>query len=155
MYKTLTKYGQPMAFGLGIIVMILFLVPVFGGISDFNTLSIEAQKESTIFDLGLKLGIALVAIAAIAALVGGLYHSASNPKGSLKGIIGLVAILALFGVAYSTAGADPAWMGETLREFEVSESQSKIISGAIVAALGMISIAGLAFVGSELRNFFK
>ena len=155
MYKLLTKYGQLLAFGLGIIVIALFLIPVFSGISEFNSLSDDAQKQSSIFDTGLILGIVLAVIAAIAALIGGLYHSASNPKGSLKGIIGLIAILALFGIAYSTAGADPAWMGETLREFNVTESQSKMISGGIAAGLGMILISAIAFIGSELRNFFK
>ncbi|MEL6925716.1 MAG: hypothetical protein AAFO94_16850 [Bacteroidota bacterium] len=155
MYKTLTKYGQLFAFGLGLLGILVFLIPVFSGLSEWNTLSEEAQKQSGIFDAGMYMLVVLLVIALLAAVGFGLYQSVSNPKGSLKALGGLALIGIIFAIGYSSMGADPAWMGDKLREFEVSDTQSKFINGAMISLAGMGAIAVLAFVGSEIRNFFK
>lgn len=156
MYRTLTKYGQLFAFGLGVLGILIFLVPVFSGVDQFSTLSEEAQKDSNIFNAGLYLVFVLIALTVIVAIGAGLYHSLSNPKGSLKALGGVALIVIIFFIGYSSLGADPLWMTEgPLREFEVSETQSKFINGAMFTLAGMGLLAILAFVGSEIRNFFK
>jgi len=155
MYKTLTKYGQAFAFGLGLLGILAFLIPVFSGLSEFNSLSEEAQKQTGIFNTGMYAVAFLLIIALIAAIGFGLFQGISNPKSSLKGLAGLALIGIIFAIGYSSMGGDPAWMGDKLREFEVTESQSKFINGAMISLAGMGGIAVLAFVGSEIRNFFK
>jgi hypothetical protein len=98
----------------------------------------------------------LTIIAFIVAVAAGLFQSISNPRGSLIGIAGLAVILIIFAIGYNGMGSDPGWMQDgPLREFEVSESQSKIINGGMTTVAGMGLIAILAFIGSEIRNFFK
>lgn len=155
MYNALNKYGQLGAFSLGIIVIALFLGSAFSGLAEFNQMSFDQQKTSGIFDIGLALGLALIVITAVIALVAGLFHVASNPKESLKGIIGLVAIIAIFFIAYSMFSGDPASMGEKLQEFRVSEPQSQIITGSISTAIALIAIATVTFIVSELLNLFR
>lgn len=155
MYKVLTKYGQTAAFLLGVVVIAIFLISVFSGVSEFNMMSEEQQKESSIFDIGLYLAILLTIIAGIVAIIAGIFHTASDVRGSIKGIVGMVAIVIIFFIAYSTYSGDPAYLSETLREFEVSDGQSAIITGAILTAIGLAIIATLAFAISELLNFFR
>ena len=155
MYKTLTKYGQLFAFGLGILGILVFLVPVFSGLSEWNTLSEEAEKQTDIFNAGMYMLFFLFIVALIAAVGFGLFQSLSNPKGSIKAVGALALIGIIFAIGYSSMGSDPAWMGDKLREFEVTPAQSKFINGAMVSLAGMAGLAVLAFVGSEIRNFFK
>ena len=155
MYKSLTKYGQLFAFGLGVLGIIIFLGPVFAGLDTFSTLSEEAQKESNIFNAGIYLVFFLAVLALLIAVGAGLFQSISNPRGSLTAIGGIILILVIFAIGYNAMGSDPGWMNETLREFDVSATQSKIINGAMITLAGMGGIAILAFIGSEIRNFFK
>ena len=53
MYKFLAKHGQMLAFGLGIFVVLLFLIFAWMGLSEFNNMEEEAQTGSNIFNVGL------------------------------------------------------------------------------------------------------
>ncbi len=156
MYKALTKHGQLVAFAIGLIVIIAFFGSVMAGLDGFNALSKEDQGTTTIFDLGLYLTIILLVLCAIAAVLFGLYHMVTNPKGALKGIIGLIVIAVLFGALYSMSEAETSGaVGRAVEKFGVSEGESKFISGALKSTLILGGLAALAFVVSEIRNFFK
>ena len=84
MYKFLTKNGQAIAFGLGVVIVLLFLISVVPNISTFSDQPKEVQYETGIFNLGLQGAIALAVLAAVAMVGFGLFHVATNFKGSLK-----------------------------------------------------------------------
>jgi len=157
MYKFLTRNGQTIAFGIGLLITLLFLGIIFGGLEEFSAIPETDEKrfETGIFDFGIYAAIALVVVCAAAMLIFGVIQVASDPKGSLKGIIGLVAIIAVFFIAQATAGVDSESLDVIKKEFEVTPGQSSTISGFIGTALVMAGIAALTFVGSEIRNFFK
>jgi len=156
MYKLLTKNGQLFAFGLGALITVVFLLLIFSGLEDFNLLDKDTRITSDIFNFGMYAGIALVAICALSMLAFGVIQIASNPKGSLKGLIGIVAIIVIFFIAKSIGTGESAPdLVEAMSKNGVTESVGANISGAILLTALVGGIAVAALVVSEVRNFFK
>ena len=155
MYKFLTKNGQVLAFGLGALITLLFLVFVLSGLDDFSMLDKDAKVQSNLFNFGMYAGIALVVVCALGMLVFGVLQIASNPKGSMKGIIGLVAILVLFFIAKSMAAPASAGLSDAMSKYNVTDGTFSWISGAINTTLIIGALAVAALFISEIRNFFK
>lgn len=156
MYKILTKHGQLIAFGIGLLVIILYLGSVFGGLDSFSLLSKEDRGTTSIFDLGLKATLVLLVICAICAVLFGIWHMVTNPKGAIKGIIGLAVIIILFIILYSMSTPETSGIvGNAVEKFNLSAGESKFISAALKSTLILGALAALSFVVSEIRNFFK
>ena len=158
MYKFLVDNGQRLAFGLGLLITVLFLVNVLTGIDEFTALPDEERSTTSIFNLGLTGALVLTVIAAAAMIIFGLYHIASNFRSSAKGLIGVAALVVIFIIAYSTASGepDPGAVAEAAQKVGgISDGQMKFISGSIMTAMILTGVAAAAFVISELRNFFK
>lgn len=141
MYNFLTKNGQLLSFGVGLLVTVIYFVGAFGGDSPER------------FNFGLMTAMVLAAFCAFAMIAFGLFQVASDPKGSLKGIITFGLLIGLFAVLYSTA--DPTLSPATVDEFGLSDSTSKLISGAMLTTLFLLGATGVAFALSEIRNFFR
>ncbi len=155
MYNFLIKHGQAVAFGLGLLLILIFFGNVMNGLEEFSLLPQEQQKTSDIFNFGLYAAIVLTVLCAGVAILFGIYHVVDNPKGSLKGIIGVGLLVAIFFVSRTMAAPDAGSLAETAREFNVTPEQSATISGALTTALVMAGLAAVAVVLSEVRNFFK
>ena len=158
MYNFLVKNGQGLAFGLGLLITVLFLVFVLSGMEEFSALPDEERAGTSIFDFGLRGALALTVVAAIAMVGFGLFHILSNFRSSVKGIIGVVVLVIVFVVAYSMAPTEPdhSAIAEAVdRAGGISDNQLKFIGGAITTAVVLVGLAAAAFVISELRNFFK
>lgn len=156
MYQFLNKYGQTMAFGLGLFVILIFLGIVFGGLDDFNLLDEKSRGGTSIFDFGLKAGMGLTIICAILLVGFGLFQILTNLKGSLKGILSFVLVAIVFAVAWGMAD-DTVTPGiaNAVAEFGVTGGQLKFIGGSMVTAM-IMSFAALALLFLfEIRNFFK
>lgn len=161
MYKYLTKNGQTLAFGLGMLITVIFLGIVFSGAGEFSALPVEEQRQSGLFNFGLVSSIILVIVTVIALVFFGVAEIFSNFKSSVKGLIGFGILLAVFFIAFSTASSEPTpyiqgaidkWM-ET--GSAITPGNLKFISGGITTALIMVVTAAVAFVFSEVRNLFK
>lgn len=156
MYTFLSRNGQTLGFALGFVVVAIFLIRVISGMDAFNDLSAEAQASSDIFNFGLYAAFVLIAIAAVAALLFGIFHLLTNLKGSLKFVIALVAVLAVFMIGYNMADADMTGpIQSTIEKFNVTEGTSKFISGAMVTSFVLSAIAAASFVLMEAWNFLK
>ena len=164
MYKFLNKNGQTLAFGLGVLVTIIFMLGAFpsAGDFDFENMTDEEVSKVGIFDFGLKAAIALAVIAAVALVLFGIYHIATNLKGSLKGLIGVAALVILFFIAYSTAdGVATGSIAGAVEKFaasgngSISEGNLKFIGGAITTTAILVVGAAASFVISEIINFFR
>ena len=142
--------------GLGIFVVLLFLIFAMLGLSDFNMLDEDAQNASNIFNVGLYGAVVIAVACGIAWLAFGVYHSLSNLKGSTQGLIGVAIIIGIFLISYFVLSKpDTGGLLETVQEFNVSERNSKLVGGALWTTVLLIGIAAGAFVVSEIRNFFK
>ena len=170
MYTFLNKYGQALAFGLGVLITIIFLANIFSAPeSTFDMLNANDKTEETyatsIFNFGIGVALALTALAFVVALLFGLGSVATNPKGSVKGIIGIAILAIIVFIGYSTADGDlsaqSAEITNAIDKFETSNEttftggQLKFISGAIIAALVMIGLAILSLIVFGIRGIFK
>ncbi len=143
-YKFLSKYGQLIGFALGAFPILLFvLILLIGG-------------EDAAINFELYSGIVLLIIGAIVLVGFGLFQTLSNPKGSIKGLIGFGALALVFLVIYLTATPETVGsIAETRTEFNISDGQTKLITGGIGLAIILSIGAALAFFYSEVRNLFK
>jgi membrane protease YdiL (CAAX protease family) len=157
MYKFLTKNGQALAFGLGIIIAALFLITATSNLGSFNSLPDEEKFTTSIFDLGLMGAIALIIIALILTILFAIFQTATNFRSSIFGILGLVAIVVIFFIAYSSASSEAT--GSIAEAADkaggVSPNELKIIGGGITTALVLAGIAVVSIVITEIINLFK
>ena len=165
MYQFLTKKGQLLAITLGVVVVAIFLGSVFSALSsagysmgdDLNGI-MKANPDQTFsfFDIGIQLTLALIVIALAAAVLFGIFQLISAPKQSIKGIIGIAAIAVLFFALYSTAGTDTdSVIGNIIAKFNVSDNQSKMISGGIMTTLILLGLSMISMLLFEVYNLFK
>jgi len=156
MYRLLTKYGTGFAFGLGLLVTLIFLIPAVSGIGDFNMLPPDQKGTTTIFNAGLFCAIALIAICFIISVLFGVYQLATNPKGAVKFIISIGVIAVLFFILYSMATPETtAKMQALSQEFNITDGVSKFISAALWTVIALAAVATGSFVLAEIRNLFK
>ncbi|HRJ14607.1 MAG TPA: hypothetical protein PLI34_06400, partial [Saprospiraceae bacterium] len=81
---------------------------------------------------------------------------ASNPKAAVRGLLGGVALIALFVISYLTASSEVTGpLAKSVENMGVGPTGLKLISGGITTSLILTLLAGVAILLSELRNFFK
>ena len=158
MYTLLTKYGQTFAFGLGLLLTLATLLFIFTGVSEFEAIAEDdlSRYQTTIFNFGMYSAGFLILFTAVAAVLFGIFQLVTNPKGAIKGIIGIAVILVLAFVLYSMASPNEdmlARMAES--EFIVSLTQSKWITASIATALILAVTASIATAAGEIINFFR
>lgn len=157
MYKLLSKYGLLLAFVIGLIFTLIFLIPVLTGLPEgFSELGTEEQATTNVFDVGLKATIGLLIATIIILILGSLMSVVKNPKGTIKGIIGIAILLVLVFVLYSTTDDETnRRVLLAMDEFNVSQNLVKWISAFIRSAFILSGAALLFMVLGELRNLFK
>lgn len=159
MYTFLTRNGQTVAFAVGFLVVLISLIIIFTNSGDFAAIADEnnpARYDTSIFDFIMYAAAALVVLCAIAAVLFGIYQVATDPKGALKGLLGLGLVVVVLLILYSTADPDTEMLAVQARDgFFVEPGESKFISGLILTALGMAGTAVVALAISEMISFFK
>jgi hypothetical protein len=164
MYKFLVKNGQTIAFLLGVVIVAIFVVSIFSGLSAFDEYS-DSKYETGIFDFGLYGAIFLIIVTAFAMVGFGVFQILSNLKGSVKGLIGFGVLVVLYLVAYNTSNGDlnnlePSIKG-AIEKFEssgngiITSGNLKFIGGSITTVGVLVAVAALAFIVAEIRNLFK
>ncbi len=164
MYNFLSKNGQFLGFGLGLLFVVIFLISVFSGLEGFNSLATPEEQYTTgIFNAGIYGAIILIVIAAVAAILFSVFNIFSDLKGSLKGLIGIGVLLVIFFVLYSmSSGTAEGIVKKAVDSFHnnnpgatITEGILKFISGGIGLAV-LLSLLGLLVAAvSEIRNAFK
>ena len=171
MYAFLNKYGQALAFGIGVLVVVIFMVSIFGApAEEISVLTNDQVKgpekyATSAFDFGITVSIVLIGLAFLAAIVFGIVQVASNPKGSLKGIIGALLLIVICFVCYSVAGneisQESAAIQNSITKFNTDQGANfdggtlKFISGSIIAALVLIGLSILSLIAFGIRGIFK
>ena len=166
MYNFLTKNGQMVALGLGILVIAIFLGSVVAGFNanetidmstDLMNLDPEVRSGISFFNPGLGATVGLIILAAVLALVVfGIINILKFPKDAMKFGIGLVVLAVIFFALYATSSMEQAGKLGTLHErFGITEGVSKLISGGLKTTVGLAIAAFAIMVISEVRNIFK
>lgn len=158
-YKFLSKNGTNVAFLAVVVVFLLAVVPIISGYSAFALLPTEKQafsEEGQMFNLGIYLSIALLILIIGVTLVFSIWQIISNPKSSIKGLIGFGVIAVLFLALYAITSTDVAGnLATTVQEFKITDNLLKVIGGGIQLSLVMlIGLVALAVI-LEIWNYFK
>ncbi|MCB0649754.1 MAG: hypothetical protein KDC85_00610 [Saprospiraceae bacterium] len=169
MYNFLNKHGQTLAFGLGLVIILIFIINGFPKASALESQLGMALSETkaedrvgmNFFNFGLYASIALIAVAALAMLIFGVVQIATNFKSSIKGVVAFAALIVLFFVLKSTASGDATGsLVGAIDKFKDSgaiftANTLKGISAGILTAGVLILAAAVSFVYSEVSGFFK
>jgi flagellar biogenesis protein FliO len=170
MYAFLNKYGQALAFGIGVLVVAIFLGIILTAPSaELDALVSESagpeKYDTGVFDFGIGISLFLTGLAFVIALVFGVMQFASDPKGSVKGLIGLAVLAVIVFIGYSTANgeitAETPEIKNAIEKFTTSQETTftggnlKFISGAILAALIMIALSIVTLIVFGVRSLFK
>ena len=105
------------------------------------------MEEGNIVDLMIYVAYALLGLAVVAAIVMPLIKSISDPKSLLGGLVGIVILLAIYGIAYTISQGDvtPVYM-----KFGVDTTASKAIGASIISMYLLLGLSVLGIVFSEI-----
>ena len=108
--------------------------------------------EQNFVDIAILIAYGLLGLAALAAIVMPLINSIGNPKSLLKGLVGIVFILILWGIAYAISGSE---VTATYAKFGIDSGMSKFVGASLITMylLVVISLVGIFF--TEISKIFK
>ncbi len=170
MYAFLNKYGQALAFGIGVLVTLIFLLGIFTApAAEMEATSLDGSPPekyvTTAFDFGIIISLVLTVLAFIAAIIFGIAQFASNPKGAMKGLLGLAALVIIAGIGYALANGDVAQESAeivtSINKFNTDQGADfdggtlKFVSGSIITSLFLLGIAVLTLIAFGIRGIFK
>lgn len=160
MYKFLTKYGQLLAVGVSIVVVAIFLITSLVGLSNAgystSTDLIDYKKEISFFNIGLYLTIGLFVIAALAWVLFAIYQLVSNPKESIKFMLGGLAIVIVFVIFFFVANTEVSGkMAELVSKHDITEGVNRLITAGLNTTAILAGLSVLVMIVSEFVNIFK
>jgi|SRR5690606_39395921 len=103
-------------------------------------------------DLGFYITYALLGIAVLGALGFAIYHAVRTPGALVKSLIGIGALLALFGLSYALSGSE---VNSAARALGVTESSAKLIGAGLIMLYISLVLAALALIYSEISKAFR
>lgn len=103
-------------------------------------------------DIALYISYGLIIVAALGAIVLPLINSLDDPMSLLKTAAGLIALVAVFFIAYAIAGNEVTPVYTT---HGVDASLSKWIGGAVITMYTLIILAVLAIIVTEISKVFR
>lgn len=159
MYNFFAKNGIMLAFGLGTVITILFLIMVVVGSADTVEV-VDSNGNATLFgnaiDLGIRSSAFLIFVGVALLLAFGIWQVVSDLSGSLKGLIGLALIVVLLGITYATSSYETSGpLADLYYEYSISEGTAKFINAGILTSAILAGIGAVGIVIAEVANFFK
>ena len=150
---------------LGVLVVVVYLATVISGLGssgyslsdDLNQImKNNPDQQFSFFNIGLGLTVLMIVLCFVFAVLFGIWQLVTNPKGSVKAIISVVAIIAVFFAMYSMADSDAnSAIAITLQKFNLTDNTSKLISGGLWSTIILAVLALGAMVVFEVYNLFK
>jgi hypothetical protein len=104
------------------------------------------------FDIFLYLGYTLVIVATVAAILLPLISAIGNPQSLLKSGLGVLAIVALYFLAFAFSGSE---VTAEYSKFEVGPELSKTVGGTLIMAYMLLIFAIVGIVFTEFNKIFK
>jgi formate-dependent nitrite reductase membrane component NrfD len=117
----------------------------------------ESSSSTWWIDAGIYLSYFLMAIAMGAAVILPLIKSFGDPKGLVKSLIGIGALVLIFGFCYLLSSSDvPARFSDSLKQnLFTTPSSYQLVGGSIVMCYALLIITALIVVYSEVTKLFK
>ena len=104
------------------------------------------------FDIFLYLAYALVIFAVVAAILLPLINSIGNPQSLLKSGLGVLAIVALYFIAYAFSGSE---VTPEYAKYNVGPELSKMVWESLIMAYLMLGISLLGILFTEFNKILK
>ena len=104
------------------------------------------------FDIFLYLAYIMVIFAALAAIVLPLINSIGNPQSLVKSGIGVLAIVAIYFLAYAFSGSE---VTQAYSKYNVGPELSKMVGGSLIMAYLLLGIAIIGIVFTEFNKILK
>lgn len=103
-------------------------------------------------DLMLRWTYILLGLTVALVIILPLLYVAENPKGALRGLLGLVGILVVIGIAYALSDTNPI---ETPAQLYDNPTQLRISDIGLYTTYIALLVAIVTIVYGEIRNAFK
>ena len=165
MYKFLTKNGQTVALGFGVLVILIFIFSINSGFNnsaysmsqDLSGLPDSELHEIGFFDSGIAItSFMVIASFLLAFIVFGITDLIKFPKNAIKFLIGGLVLAVIFFALYSMSDVETIGKLPELHDrFDISDKVSKLISGGIKTTVGLLIISVIALVVGEIYSMFK
>jgi hypothetical protein len=164
MYDFLVKKGLTLAFIIGTIITVIFLVIAVNGINGAGLAGVDLTERKAdipsmnFFNFGLWAAIILTLVCFGLLLLFILVDIGKFPKQMGRAILAVVALIVVFvGLTMSsTAESGPLW--DKLYnnpDFAFTPGVSKFVSGGLKTTGILTVLAVLIMIGAEIRNSFK
>lgn len=166
LYNFFSGKGQSLGFGIGLLTVGIVLISAITGMKsagyETNTQFIDILKQEgstetfDFFNMAITLPIILIGFILFILAVFSVVQLITNPKGSMKVLLGLLAVAAVFFIFYSMSAPETTGRLAMLHDkFSVGDTTSRIISGGINTTLILLAAGAAAAVIFEIINLFK
>ncbi|MGB1317016.1 MAG: hypothetical protein ACPG5W_02350 [Flavobacteriales bacterium] len=105
--------------------------------------------ESFFVNIGIPICYLLLAVAAAAAVIFPVIQLAKNPKNAVGALVGVVALVVVFGISYALSDENH------LSSIEISGNGAKLAETGIFAFYILIATALIGLVYSAVAKLFK
>jgi len=104
------------------------------------------------FDIFLYLGYTLVIIAAVSAILLPLINALGNPQSLVKSGMGVLAIVALYFLAYAFSGSE---VTQAYSKYGIGPDLSKLVGGTLIMAYLLLGFAIIGIIFTEFNKILK
>jgi hypothetical protein len=103
-------------------------------------------------DIGLYFCYTLLIVAAVSAIVLPLIKAVGEPRSLLRSLIGVGALIVVFGIAYAVADSSvrPSWL-----VLGIGETTSKVIGAGLITFYVVLVLAFVGLIFSEINKALK
>lgn len=135
--------------------ILMYVFMAIGVILMIMTMGIEVTDDGECLNCGIEgsfIGFSyiLLIIAVIAALAGTVMTALSNPKKLMGSLIGVVAMIVVFGISYGIAG------GEVLESYgNITETTSRMVGAGLFTFYILLVLAVLSIVYASISRLIK
>lgn len=158
MYNFLLRRGTTIAFVIGFLASLAIIAVLISAVGDTASDNFEALNKLPAFGFAAIIAIIFLFLAVAAIILGGIFGVVTNPKASVKFLIGIVALLVVFGILYAAGNINDtsyAALRNAIEEYDISTAISKMINAGLIASLVLLAVAFGAVLLAEVRNAFK
>jgi len=108
--------------------------------------------EQGFVDIIILVAYGLLGLAAITAIVMPFINAIGNPKSLVRGLVGIVFILIIYGIAYALSGNE---VTATYTKFGVDSGLSKFVGAVLTTMYLLVVVSIVGIVYTEISKLFK
>ncbi len=108
--------------------------------------------EQNFVDIGLLVAYGLLGLGALAAIIMPLINALGNPRSLLMGLVGIIFIAAIYGIAYSVSGDE---VTATYAKFGIDSGMSQFVGAGIITMYFLLALSLIGIVITELYKLLS